>query len=540
MKFLRFFLFLSKYLPKYKTVSWLFLEFLSVAIVIFLNLIFGWLTEAVVQLDWKIFSLLCYLFVGLGLLSIVVKFGVFYFSTTFLNDIEQELRSRILDYFFKYEDPYKVITEDKGKYLPWCVEEVKLMVGVFSSYVRLFVSVFSFLLTLSILGSFNWMILMFVFAFLFLSYLPPLLLENQFKRLNDILVTLSRKHHQKASGLFKGLRLFLYAKKTVVFIRLLLENSGALFKENTKIIIKQTLLSSALYFWSSLLVIIFDITVALMAYWKVVPISIFVVSSLYMQTVVSNFNDASSAFYDILGKNHLLDRLFFITKAATKTHKDNFVNNLDSLESITFKNFSFKYERGKEVFSNFNLKLEKGKKYALIGASGIGKTTFSHVICGLLKDFDGSLVWNNIPYTTIDRDALLDKIFVLREKSTIFDGTVAENITMFSSDFNEQKITELLRVVGLPQLGIHDVVSKNTISKGQAQRINLARALFANREILIMDEALTGLPMADRKKLEHFLILLENITIVNITHNLTNKIEYNTIIDLDKWERNNE
>ena len=168
-------------------------------------------------------------------------------------------------------------------------------------------------------------------------------------------------------------------------------------------------------------------------------------------------------------------------------------------DTIEFKNVSFSYpENHQNVIENFNLKIKAGSKIAIIGESGAGKSTLLNILIGFLKpnkgkiELDGKEIFNN-------HNQLRNIYSYVSQETFILDESVRFNITFnhsLISEKEENKLNEILEIVHLKDLinnlekGLDTVIGEKgaNISGGQRQRISIARAIFSNKEILILDE----------------------------------------------------
>ena len=200
-------------------------------------------------------------------------------------------------------------------------------------------------------------------------------------------------------------------------------------------------------------------------------------------------------------------------------------------DTIEFKNVSFSYpENHQNVIENFNLKIKAGSKIAIIGESGAGKSTLLNILIGFLKpnkgkiELDGKEIFNN-------HNQLRNIYSYVSQETFILDESVRFNITFnhsLISEKEENKLNEILEIVHLKDLinnlekGLDTVIGEKgaNISGGQRQRISIARAIFSNKEILILDEPTNELDEINeygiiKKIFERY----KNKTIILSTHN---------------------
>lgn len=168
--------------------------------------------------------------------------------------------------------------------------------------------------------------------------------------------------------------------------------------------------------------------------------------------------------------------------------------------SIRGEHLCFRYVKGEEVIKNISLEIGIGEKVAFVGESGSGKTTLVDLIIGIYRPTAGHLYVDDILIDHTNIRSWRSKIGYIPQSIYLFDGSVGENVAFGSSDFNEEKIIEVLKKAKIWEFlasreGIHTRVGEGGIqlSGGQKQRIGIARALYHDPEVLVLDEATSSL-----------------------------------------------
>lgn len=209
-------------------------------------------------------------------------------------------------------------------------------------------------------------------------------------------------------------------------------------------------------------------------------------------------------------------------------------NNKISLEDV-----SFKYD-DKKVLENISFDFEKGKKYALVGLSGSGKSTLMKLISKRIKANEGKICIDRTDLDEISRNSIINLISTINQNVFLFKGSIYDNITLFSKDYSEEKVKDVILKAELgkylDRLYDKELISENAnnLSGGEKQRISIARSLIKDTKIILADEILSSLDNEIAFSIEKGLLELENITLISVTHRLIkeNLKQYDKILVL--------
>lgn len=207
----------------------------------------------------------------------------------------------------------------------------------------------------------------------------------------------------------------------------------------------------------------------------------------------------------------------------------------DKMEFIRFENISFTYD-GEPIFLKASTSVSKGELIAVVGSSGVGKSTLIKLILGLMKADEGR-IYLKTENNCYNIDAGMRKLFsYVPQGNMILSGTIRENITFFSEDVGEQEIITSAKtacimefIAELPK-GLDTIIGERGLglSEGQIQRIAIARALVSKAPILLLDEATSALDGITERKLLNNLRSIKDKTCVFISHRQA------TIADCDR------
>ncbi|MCI9598109.1 MAG: ABC transporter ATP-binding protein [Firmicutes bacterium] len=212
--------------------------------------------------------------------------------------------------------------------------------------------------------------------------------------------------------------------------------------------------------------------------------------------------------------------------------------NLTFEKGIFAKNLTFAYEGREALFQNASIEIPKGHSIAVIGASGVGKTTLLGLLLGLLKPQEGTIFYDDYDIVAGEdaegrcKGSIGELISYIPQTVYMNGATVRKNVAFFEEDseVNDEHVLECLDcaqikedVLKMPE-GIHTLIGENgtSISGGQRQRIALARALYKDFELLVMDEATAALDMETEKAvIDSIRQVKGNKTMLMVTHHMS-------------------
>ncbi len=205
----------------------------------------------------------------------------------------------------------------------------------------------------------------------------------------------------------------------------------------------------------------------------------------------------------------------------------------DTLE-IVFDDVSFCYPGTERyIFRHLNLTIHKGERLAVVGINGAGKSTLVKLMTGLFEVTEGEIRVNGIPIKEFDKKALFSMFAPVFQDINILAFTVRENIAGCLEGIQEERVERALRQVGLDEVvdalpgktgqmmlkGIEE--DGVTLSGGQNQKLAIARALYKDANMVVMDEPTAALdPLAEAEIYENFSSLVKGKTAVYISHRL--------------------
>ncbi len=290
----------------------------------------------------------------------------------------------------------------------------------------------------------------------------------------------------------------------------ILDNSNQNYSLNKKIALNELLISSYTEL-VLILIIVFNsyLKLSVGALLSFIFINNYFISSIsYFCSIMPNIMFFKSAYRRINSIYYLNDESYSGLP---------FISGNISIKNLTY-NIGLK-----KVFNNFSLNINVGDKVLIKGANGTGKSTLLNMIYRIIDDYEGTIKIGGMSTSDINVKYLRGHISYVNQNQKLLPGTVLENIIL-GSELEEDKLKIIERMLNLEKIyqtkynGINSVIRDN-FSGGEVQKIILARALYKNFDILLLDEALSQIDISERKKiLQNICEYYKTKTIIMVSH----------------------
>lgn len=224
---------------------------------------------------------------------------------------------------------------------------------------------------------------------------------------------------------------------------------------------------------------------------------------------------------------------------ATDDDEENRTENCTIEDGIKLKNLTFGYEEGNNVINGLNYEFKKCKSYAVVGASGCGKSTMFQLMLSGMDNYDGQILYDGKELKNISPESLYEAVATIQQNVFVFNASIRDNITMFK-EFPKEEVDRVIKLSGLEELiekkGEDYLCGENGngLSGGEKQRISIARALLRHSKLLLVDEATAALDAETSNKVIGAILNLKDMTRIVITHDLDEASlkQYDSIITL--------
>ncbi|MDD3796396.1 MAG: ATP-binding cassette domain-containing protein, partial [Lachnospiraceae bacterium] len=197
--------------------------------------------------------------------------------------------------------------------------------------------------------------------------------------------------------------------------------------------------------------------------------------------------------------------------------------------NVTFSHVGFGYEPEQTIIHDFSADVKAGQKIAIVGPTGAGKTTIVNLLMRFYEINSGKICIDGVDTSTLNRGEIHSQFCMVLQDTWLFEGTVKENLIYCSQNQSEEKMKSACKAVGLDHFirtlpkGYDTVLNDQvSLSQGQKQQLTIARAMIADKPILILDEATSSIDTRTEQQIQKAMDeLMKGRTSFVIAHRLS-------------------
>jgi len=268
----------------------------------------------------------------------------------------------------------------------------------------------------------------------------------------------------------------------------------------------------------------------------------FIASEIVILTVIGAVEKLIGSLdnvYDVLTG---LEKLSNVTELPTEsTGSLKLKDNADGL-SITLQNVSYSYIKEQPVLNGVNINIPENSKIWITGNEGSGKSTLLKVMAGCFDDYQGKLLYNDIPFSNYDIKSLRNQISLYLNNNDLFLGTVLENITLRNNETSPQEILELANKLGMEGFlnsfakGFDTIIDPmgKKLTESTLKKIMMLRTLSGNRKLIILNDPFSGFDEHTKHQTLTYLSSLKSTTILLVTNDIEVKFAFTHKLNLQK------
>lgn len=450
-----------------------------------------------------------------------------YFILSFTNNSSKNLRNKLIGTYLNLNYLDFINKDSSSSY-----NEITTLTDQFINLLFVSLKLISDIILLTFIVTMLFLVNTKIFIILFLIF-SSLFFINRFffsKKISQLGI----RSNQLTEQIFKYFKDGLIGFKQIKVLgktNFILEKISNSLKKHTSLLIKYNFFLVLIRYFIELIIAVIFIATAIFIYNfystgnALIIITVFGISAIRILPIATNLiNSMNVLFYS----KNAIDRL---TNSLKLKIDKNFSESQVLSQEIDFEKFEIKkinfgYEN-KTILNNINLEINLKDLIFITGPSGSGKTTLLDIITGLIKPNSGLLSVNGKSSKEY-LNSFRNKIYYLSQKSFILNDTLYNNITFTDNEIDMERLSLAIKLSGLEEFKnkLQNTNTRNLgedaskISGGETQRIALARALYANKEILILDEFTSSLDKKNEEKIfETILELNKSKTIIIVSHN---------------------
>ncbi len=265
---------------------------------------------------------------------------------------------------------------------------------------------------------------------------------------------------------------------------------------------------------------------------------------LYLSSLYTPINNLARENEDLQEALAAGERIFELLDVCTDVPEPENPVSLGKVRGeISFNNVDFHYNEGMPVLKDFTLDIKSGETVALVGPTGVGKTTVASLVARFYDPTGGSVCLDGVDLKDISLKDLHDNISMVLQDVFLFHGTVEENIAYGADNPTHEQIVAAAKVANAHEFitemekGYDTVVGERGVrlSGGQKQRISIARAILRDKPVLILDEATAAVDNSTERLIHEAIDkVIENRTTIIIAHRLSTIRNADKIAVIDK------
>ncbi len=271
---------------------------------------------------------------------------------------------------------------------------------------------------------------------------------------------------------------------------------------------------------------------ALLAMNGIVSIGSIVSFMIYIRLFTQPLSQIAQAFTNIQSGAAASERVFeFLEEKelSDESTKELYLDPNTVKGNIEFKNVKFGYDENKIIIPNFNAKVKAGQKIAIVGPTGVGKTTLVNLLMRFYELNDGDITIDGISSKDLKRENIHELFGMVLQDTWLFEGTIKENLVFNKENVSDEAILKACEACGVDHFirtlpnGYDMILDDNTaISAGQKQLMTIARAMIQNAPMLILDEATSSVDTRTEELIQKAMDkLTKNRTSFVIAHRLS-------------------
>ena len=251
----------------------------------------------------------------------------------------------------------------------------------------------------------------------------------------------------------------------------------------------------------------------------------------YVRSLTQPLSQAAQVMNQVQSMGAAGERVFeFLAEEEEPRDPDDAINDIDVEGFVEFEHVKFGYDPDQVIINDFSARVKPGQKIAIVGPTGAGKTTIVKLLMRFYDVNAGSIKIDDLDIRTMSRHGLRDNIAMVLQDTWLYSDTIMENIRYGKQDASDEEVIAAAKAARADRFiktlpgGYNMVLNEDAtnISEGQKQLLTIARAILANRKLLILDEATSSVDTRTEVRIQEAMDqLMKGRTTFVIAHRLS-------------------
>ncbi len=241
-----------------------------------------------------------------------------------------------------------------------------------------------------------------------------------------------------------------------------------------------------------------------------------------MITIAGPIQTIADVYSELVSSKKIFDKLMIFLEIDNYYPKDE-GEEISTIDNVVMNKAFIKYDDSL-VLGDLNYSFKKDYKYLIVGESESGKSSILKLLLANFKYMGDLVRVNGKALEDVNLYSYYSNISYIPQDTTIFTASLIDNISLFSQNTDRKKAEEVLDLVGLSDLiskrenGLDSMINKNDLSGGEKKRLDLARALYQDRDLIIIDEVDSGLDYENQNKISEIIKEIEGKILICVSH----------------------
>ena len=447
----------------------------------------------------------------------------------------KQYRHVSLQYFFNLFDKNVLELEKKNlseQYAKILSELAAVFNVQVNAYFEIISKIISIIIITSLLIFINYKITILALVFsIIIFFIFYYILKNKINALGKNQVNLNRNRINTIIQIFNSIREIKLYKNTNFFF-----NYDLIFKKFMKNAISLSILQKApRYFLEPLfLLLVLSIIFFMNIYddlLNFLPIlGVFIYSTLRIlpavNAIIASSNSINSYRFSLNEIYPDIKNISFKDNFVTRQNTNDDYKITDIIEQIKFDGVKFEFPN-QQFNCEFSFSIYKNRKYTIIGGNGSGKSTLVNIFLGIIRPQSGNIIINKTSYKHLDFSTWQEQISFVPQRIYLLEASLRQNITFnFKDNYTDEKLLEKalhisnIDLTNFP-INLESKIYENgkNLSGGQIQKIAIARAVYRNAKIMVLDEALSSIDFETKKIIQNRIDNNDH-TVIQVSHDL--------------------